>query len=210
MKKLLFLILLIPQFSIAQKKIFQFNFDKGDESLSFLKEDSVLNYGFWAENIMTNDKITEAQYVSEVTARENKRVWGNGDKWAAQWYSYKKDVYYPAFTTGLLNELNKKKTKLKMANVSGKFSTGKYYMVVVIVNIWSTWETAIGQSNPMIDFQVQWKELASNKTVAYCSFRTMNWDLNGPYEYGMCNRCYTECYRIAGEKIGNYIAKKLK
>ena len=185
------LIFLLSFFALnahAQK----FKTTQGD--IAVLKSETAINVEFTYDNMSVGKYDKESEYIEKKTAEYNSKEPGRGDSWAKNWVSDRKRVFEPKFL-----ELFEKNTG--MTNKAD----AKYTMIFHTTSTEPGFNIYVTRKNAEIDATVTIVETADRtKIIAVIEVKNAPGRTFSGYDYATGDRI-SECYAVAGKKLGKYI-----
>lgn len=162
----------------------------------------------------TNVKVgmmPEAAYIKKKMADANKKVPGDGQRWAAAWQTDKTRKYHVQFR----KFLNEKLSKLNMKADTGATSA-KYSLVVKVIMIEPGFATGtIGSKESHLTVEVKLIEISNHDKILasmlYENVRNMHYVkiLGSENDFDTGTRI-AGVFGTVGEFVGKYLQKKLK
>lgn len=152
MKKLLFLLVMMPTLIFAQKiKVISGNYD-------FLKDQNELNVEFNYDGMtFYNEKISEEEYIKRRVEDIGKNK-GNAeaDIWKKDWEHSKTNAFPGKFFTSM-----NKNTSLK----SGSYPNAKYTLIMTTTWIYPGWFAAVMKQHGKVSSNLKFVETANRSNV---------------------------------------------
>ncbi len=174
---------------------------KGQHEIGLIYDYSNVNVG----------KMPEAAYIKKKMADADKKVPGDGQRWAAAWQSDKTHKYHVKFKQYLNDELSKSGMKADTG-----VNSGKYSLVIKVIMIEPGFATGtIGSKESHLTVEVKLIETSNpGKILAnllYENIRNMHYNkfLGSEADFDTGTRI-AGVFGTVGEIVGKYLKKTLK
>lgn len=172
------------------------------KDLSYLKGQKEVALQFTYDNLTVGKKgKSEADYVAEKTADNNKKEAGKGDAWAKAWVDARQKTYEPKF-----EELFNKAAGEKVSG-NRKNTSAKYTVIVHTTRIEPGFNAAVMKQAAFCDYEISIVETAnpSNVLSKGVLMNQAGSQMMG-YDFDVSSRVQ-ESYAKAGKTLGKTIGK---
>ena len=162
--------------------------------LDALKSETSINVEFTYDNMSVGKYDKESEYLEKKKAEFNSKEPGRGDNWEKNWVKDRKANFEPKFI-----ELFEKSSGMSVK------PDAKYTLIFHTTSTEPGYNIYVSKKNAEIDAEITIVLTADRtKKIATISMNNAPGRTFSGYDYATGDRI-TECYAIAGKKLGKYI-----